>query len=305
MSSKRVLDFIIIGAQKSGTTSLFRYLETHPQIYMPPEKEIPYFSDPARLAKGWDWYLDEFFGEAPADQLWGTSTPHYMTFPGVAGQIKRVLPNVKLIALLRHPIDRAYSQFRMAVRRGYETRTFEQAVDELLKPEVLQEARESPGGTNTYLTLGEYGRILATFYEHFAPEQITVFFASELENQPATVSKSIFEFLGVRADFVPPNLGAAYHRGGTRRRLPWADYRRLKGVGFLDPLRAIWRGLVPLRNRKLFWYWLEQWNVVPDKGKETVTAAVRRRLGEHFEADGQTLSALTGRAIPWAFHEQD
>ena len=162
---KTKLDFIIIGAQKAGTTSLFRYLNEHPNIYMPPGKENPFFSDNETFARGWAWYINEYYNEAPAERVWGKATPPYMTYPGVPGRIRRILPDVKLIALLRNPLERAYSHYRMCVLRNLETRSFEEAVSTLLEPETLEESRRNPSETNSYITSGEYGRILKTYYE--------------------------------------------------------------------------------------------------------------------------------------------
>src|SRR4051794_6700075 len=74
----RTLDFIIIGAQKSGTTSLYKYLQPHPSIYMLPEKEAPFFSAEALYSRGWEWYRQEFFSQAPPERIWGKATPMYM-----------------------------------------------------------------------------------------------------------------------------------------------------------------------------------------------------------------------------------
>jgi len=291
---KNVLDFIIIGAQKAGTTSFFRYLDAHPQIYMPPEKEATYFSRDERFHRGWEWYLREFFGDAPADKLWGKVTPDYMADPRVPQRIKSTLPDVKLIALLRNPIERAYSQYRMSVRRGYEPRSFEGAIHELLKPDALEEARNRPTPTNSYIVRGEYGRILAKYYELFPSQQIVVFFTEELKHNPREVMKTTFQFLGVNSDFVPPDLGDVYHKGGTRRRLPWVD-----SLMRANHVRTICRRMISGKYRRRVRYWLDQWNVVPDEGSKQIQPAVRQLLVRHYEEDIRQLSALTGRKHPW------
>ncbi len=138
------LDFLVIGAQRSGTTSLWRHLASHPEIYVPPSKEAPFFSHAEPFARGLDWYLGEFFGEAQPEQQRGTVSPHYMMgSPGidiheVARRIHSLLPRVKLIAVLRDPIERAQSHHRMVLHRGRETRAFEVAARELLAREMLR-----------------------------------------------------------------------------------------------------------------------------------------------------------------------
>jgi hypothetical protein len=298
--SKRLLDFIIIGAQKAGTTSLFKYMLSHPQLYLPPEKESPYFDDDEKIARGWDWYVREYFGDAPADRLWGTATPNYMIDPRVPERIHETLPGVRLIAVLRHPVERAYSDYQMNVRRGFEARSFEDAVTACLQPEVLERARRQPNRTNSYVASGEYGRILSAYYRLFPPDQLLVFFTEELKRQPETVLQSVFQFLGVDADFEPSNLGKVYHRGGSQRFIPGLEYRHLKRVRLLRPLRPIWRALLPQKARRRFWYWLEQRNVVPQRDREQAGADVRRQLMDHYAPDFERLSGLIGRETPWS-----
>lgn len=293
MASKNTLDFIIIGAQKGGTTSLFKYMEPHPQIYMPPEKECPYFNHEERISRGWEWYISEFFDEAPEDKLWGKATPHYMGDPRVPGRIKDQLPSIKLIALLRNPIERAYSHYMMNVRRSREARSFEDAVLQLLQDSALEEARDQPTETNSYLIRGEYGRLLGLYYELFPPDQILTVFTEELESDPDRILKQAFCFLGVEPHFIPPNLGTFYHKGGVKRRLPWVD--RLRRAHFA---RSAWRTVAPKYRRRLM-YWFEQWNVVPE-GIRPIQPSIRRTLADFYKDDIDRLSALIGRDIRWS-----
>jgi hypothetical protein len=293
---KNVLDFIIIGAQKAGTTSLFRYLEPHPQIYMPPGKEAPYFSSDETFSRGWEWYLREYFGDAPVDRLWGKATPDYMAEPRVVERIKNTLPDVKLIALLRNPAERAYSQYLMALRNGCEARSFEEAVIDLLKPDALEEARNRPTPSNGYIVRGEYYRILTAFYGLFPSQQIAVYFTEELKRDPKQVLKTVFQFLGVSCDFAPPNLGTIYHKGGTERRLPW-----LEDLVKLDIVRSICRRIVPGEYRRPLAHWfLFQWNIVPDKGDRQIQPSVQKLLAGHYKDDVRQLSALLGKESPWS-----
>lgn len=293
MASKKTLDFIIIGAQKAGTTSLFKYMAPHPQIYMPPEKECPYFNDDERISRGWEWYVREFFDEAPEDTLWGKATPHYMGDFRVPGRIKAHSPSIKLIALLRNPIERAYSHYMMNVRRSREARSFEDAVLQLLRDTALDEAREQPTETNSYLIKGEYGRLLALYYELFPADQILTVFTEELESLPEVVLHRAFSFLAVEPDFVPANLGIVYHKGGVKRRLPWVD--RIRSAHFA---RSAWRTVAP-KYRRRFMYWFEQWNVIPEEIRP-IHPSLRQILTDHYQDDIARLSALIGRSTPWA-----
>jgi hypothetical protein len=292
--NKNTLDFIIIGAQKAGTTSLFKYLELHPQIYMPREKEALYFNREERISRGWEWYLGEFFGDAPLGCVWGKASPGYMADPRVPNRIKNTLPDVKLIALLRNPIERAYSHYRMSVRKGYEDRSFEEAIDQLLKVDALEEARRQPSPTNGYIVRGEYSRILGEYYELFPRGHLCVFFMEGLENNPRNVLSTVFHFLGVDSDFIPSNLGVIFHKGGDRQRLPWATLL-MKVI----PIRAIWRRIIPEKQRRPLTYWFHQWNVIPDEERPQIPLPARMLLAEHYAEDVMQLSTLVGKKNPW------
>ncbi|MHB1459438.1 MAG: sulfotransferase domain-containing protein, partial [Armatimonadota bacterium] len=172
------LDFLIIGAQKSGTTSLFKYLSDHPQIYLPREKEIPFFSDDATYSAGWDAYFDTYLYGAKSQQLIGTATPQYMCDPLAATRIHTTVPGCKLIAILRHPIERAISHHKMWVRRGEEKKSVRHALEVCLDPHHICKARTlratSEAELLCYLAWSEYGRILTPYFSLFPPENILI-----------------------------------------------------------------------------------------------------------------------------------
>jgi len=109
---KRNVDFLVIGAQKSGTTSLFKYLQRHPELYLPPSKEINFFVNASKFPRGLDWYIETYFRGADEDKLWGEVCPSYIGYTSAPANIYANCPDVKLVAILRNPIDRAYSHYR-------------------------------------------------------------------------------------------------------------------------------------------------------------------------------------------------
>lgn len=296
----RPLDFIVIGAQKAGTTALFEYLNTHPAIYMPPEKEAPFFSDEEKWARGWAWYVAEYFGEAPKEKIWGKATPHYMLDAAVPERIKATLPDAKLIAILRDPVQRAYSAYRMAVQRKLESRTFEEAIEHLLAPDQLEKARLRGGHTNSYVAGGEYGRIFSRYLDFFPREQLLVLLADNLNRQPQQTVAEVFRFLGVDATFVPPNLGQRYREGASRRLIPGLQYRSLKKSRALGVLRPLWRGLFSQAARRRFWYWLDLRNVARGWSKANgVSPEIVARLRAHYAPDSELLMEILGQPVPW------
>lgn len=325
-TGKTSLDFLVIGAPKAGTTSLHHYLRTHPQIYLPPEKEAPFFSHDREFRQGWDWYLRSTFDDAPPERLWGKVTPWYMAGSpkreeGVSGRpapgeklervipdrIRSVLPDVKLIAILRDPVERCISNYRMLVKHGETQRSFDETTAELLKPETLAATRVQDIPTNRYVVRGEYGRILKGYFDVFPREQILVLFSADLEREPQQVVRQVLEHIGADANFVPPNLGQRYHRGGRRLRFPWLHPGKLENRLYENErVRNLWYR-VPERSReriykrfRRFRFRVLHWNSVPEDEVEfPIDPGTIEALRRHYEEDGRLLRELIGRELPW------
>jgi hypothetical protein len=323
------LDFIIIGAQKAGTTSLFEYLRQHPELSLPIGKEVPFFSHEAVYARGWAHYLSKAFAAADQATKWGTATPQYMVgglweLPNslsgderydehtVPLRIHEQLPHVRLIAILRDPVDRARSHHRMAVMNEIEKRPFEQALDDLLQPEALAEARREPRELTGYVTWGEYGRILAAYFDVFSKEQILVLFTEELERDPERLLQRIYDFLGVRGDFIPDNVGTRYRVGGSELRIPWlGTYSRLSPWAVQRILtgnlaaKRLWHALPAYTRRQIdraygrVGYKIDLWNRRTRAHAIESDQATHERLRNHYNEDTQELAALLGTDPPW------
>lgn len=332
---KDVLDFIVIGAAKAGTTTLFEHLRQHPEIDIPPAKETPFFSNDAAVAHGWRWYLERHFAFAEGANAWGTVTPQYM-FGGMVGRsgqpscashedhavpsrIYNQLPHVRLIAILRDPIERARSEHRMYRALGTESRSFEEAIDALLDSAALSHSRRhSADGTCRYIIGGEYGRILSPYFEIFPRDQILVVFTPELNDDPLSTMQRIYGFIGVATDFVPANIEARYYVGTDRQQVAWVDpqaiHDRLARVG---PARLAW-SVVPSRSKlRILTQWdrmaysVNAWNrragprSAPDAPSAPSTApSTIRRLRHHYAPDGNLLESLVDRALPWTERER-
>jgi hypothetical protein len=229
------LDFIVIGAARSGTTSLWEYLRPHPGIWMPPGKEEPFFSDDQRYARGLPWLMGEVFGRAPADAVLGKVTPQYMSGteecpPQIcAGRIAADLPDAKLIALLRDPVERALSQYRQARRQGAALPSFEAVASALLDPAWLYAARTEPRAANRFVVNGEYGRILAAYAHAFPREQLLVMFTDELADDPGDVLDRVCDFIGLEG-FRPDDLERRHNRAASRVRVPQPALEELIGL---------------------------------------------------------------------------
>ena len=219
----RLPNFFIIGAAKSGTTSLHEYLAQHPQIYMSFPKELNFFSfldstpsfcgppcEPGnpvlrdRLRREmydlsittWPDYR-KVFSRVRSEQGIGESSVSYLYFPQAAERIRRSVPDARLIAILRNPVDRAYSKYRHLRRDGAEPLVqFEQAL--AAEPARMQ-ANWSPAWF--YVDRGFYHRQLKRYYEIFDRRQIHVVLYDEFTRRPAETLQGIFRFLEVDANF--------------------------------------------------------------------------------------------------------
>jgi len=147
---------IIGGVQKGGTKALIDYLSQHDKIYAYPH-EIHFFSRDKTYKKGFDWYCHRF-DDARPDQIAIEKSPSYIYTPHVAERIQAVLPDIKLIFILRDPVKRAYSHYWMNVRKGLERRKFAEAIRAPQQPEPE---------TRNYVSRGFYDEQLQQFYDIF------------------------------------------------------------------------------------------------------------------------------------------
>jgi hypothetical protein len=323
--AKDILDFIVIGAQKAGTTALFEYLRRHPELSLPQAKEVPYFSHNGRYSEDWYEYLHKAFPFSDPDTKWGTVTPQYMyggilhiphtsVGPPVKSGVRTVpdrihqrLPEVKLIAILRDPVERAHSHHAMTSLNGWETRSFEQAIRELLDPDALESARRVPEENTGYVVWGEYARILQGYLDIFSGEQMLVLLSSDLREDPRSVLRRVFEFLSVDPEFIPDNLGTSYRESAAARRIDWLDPDQVqRGVSSNPLTRALWHSLPERGRRRIdagfdrITYLFHLWNRrgrINAVASESETDVMLRR---HFQADAQRLREVFGLTAPWS-----
>lgn len=207
-------NFFIIGAAKAGTTALFHCLSQHPEIFMCPTKEIHFFdfdqalvpySGPVKKHFGIDsrWRLRDYsllFAEANGKHAVGEASPTYLRSPLAATRIQETIPEARLIAILRQPAERAYSNYLFArFNLGVEpAASFAEAL-----------SREDERRTNNwfpgflYRSGGFYYRQLQEYFERFTREQIKVYLYEEWNREPLTILRDIFRFLGVNDGFQP------------------------------------------------------------------------------------------------------
>jgi hypothetical protein len=195
-------DFLIIGTQRGGTTSLYNYLVKHPRIRGALRKEVHFFD--LNYSKGLTWYLAHFPVRTHGSTfLTGESSPYYLFHPDVPKRVAETLPNARFIVLLRNPIDRAYSQYHHEVRLGYETMSFEKA---LARERALMDKQSwwSPTSDRmfehnhySYLSRGIYIDQLKRWMQIIPRERFLILKSEELYSNPARVFIQVLDFLGI------------------------------------------------------------------------------------------------------------
>lgn len=211
-------NFLVIGAAKSGTTSLYNYLKQHPSIYLSPIKETNFFAanfvdnqpnleelnyTPKQAKKlifpvtNLEAYQQLFDQVAPNQTAVGEASPLYLTSLIAAEKIKSHVPNAKLIAILRNPIDRAYSGYQMQLRNSDESRSF---TSNLNVEEI-------------YIRTGFYYDQLKRYFDVFDRSQIKVFLFEEFKQKPIEIMQEIFQFIDVDDTFVT-DISRKFNQGG-------------------------------------------------------------------------------------------
>ncbi len=213
---ERQPDYLIIGAQKSGTTSLYAYLNQHPQVVPAEKKEVHFFD--LNFSNGVEWYRQQFARMAksisPENESYsedkyirgfitGEASPYYVFHPLVPQRVYQTFPQVKLILLLRNPVNRAISHYYHEVKLGFESLSLEDAIaqeetrlqDETEKLLTQENYYSFNHQHYTYLSRGKYVEQLTNWLKFFPKEQMLIIKTEELDSQPDMIMDRVWEFL--------------------------------------------------------------------------------------------------------------
>ena len=206
-------DFIIIGTVRSGTTSLYYNICQHQCVLTAAYDELGFFDSNYHL--GLNWYRSLFptsFSKWAVKQktqfaITGEDTPFYIWNPLVAKRILKILPNIKLIVLFRNPVDRAYSNYHLAVREGSENLSFEDAIQVELKNldkinDNIKQDVNKYAIARSYIAKGFYADQLKIWLELFTPEQLIIISTEDLESNPQKTLDNIYDFLKIPKNHV-------------------------------------------------------------------------------------------------------
>jgi hypothetical protein len=259
MSAPPLPNFVVIGAPRSGTTSLWHYLRDHPEVFMAPSKELRFFNSDAGIGDV-DEYRANFRGWR-GERAIGEASPQYMYSADAMRRMAQVLPQSRLVVVLRNPVDRAYSDYWLRAATGQELRSFAEVV--------------AAGGT-VYVKRGRYLQYLEQVCELYPRDVLRVELFEELVSSPRRVYGSICDHLGVATDFVPAELGKQTN-----------SYVRFRSLRF----RKFHRRL-PGRLRKV----VGRLNATKDEYPE-MEASIRATLHESFADDNERLAKWLGRDL--------
>jgi hypothetical protein len=286
-------NFLVLGAPRCGTTSLYHYLKQHPQVYMSPVKEPHFFSsfnaEPsaanghrATQSATLEEYATLFDGVTNEIAI-GEASTHYLASKRAPANIQQYIPHVKLVAILRDPAERAYSAFLKNAREGHEpARTIEQAIREE-KNGMRYGAR-----FGNYLNTGLYFAKLQPYLQRFKREQLLILLFDDLKVKPRLLMRDLYQFLGVDDSFTP-DLSPRYNLSGTPRHSGWHKWLE-------NPSRfiAACAALVPPAPRHRLKYLLLKQNL--DK-PAPLTAEARQELIEYYRQDILALQDLIQRDL--------
>ena len=254
-------DYLIIGAQKCGTSSLYRYLNEHPAVAPAAGKEVHFFDWHFRRGTGWyrahfptTAYREMFRARTGQRLVTGEASPYYLFHPHAPKRVRALLPDVRLIALLRDPVERTISAYYHQVRSGTETLALEEALDReptRLTHEIERLQRDESYKSFahrqfSYMARGHYADQLLEWYRHFPRERLLVLRSEDFFEDPGQVMAQVFDFLSL-----PRSASSAFPQFNA------GDYPEV------DP-------------------------------------AVRTRLTAHFASHNDRLYALLGRDLGWA-----
>lgn len=286
-------NFLVFGAAKSGTTSIYKYLEQHPDVFMSSFKEPGFFAfegeRPILNGPGAQKWVDrwvvtdlesyqQLFADYNGQKAIGEASPYYIYYEKTAATIYKHVPDIKLIAILRNPADRAFSNYVWAVRDRAESITnFQDAI-------AAEEKRikENWGPKWHYKNQGFYYQQLQPYYELFKREQIKIYLYENFVKQPVAVMQDIFDFLEIDDSFIP-NMSRKHNTSRIPKNKFWHK--------FLDrpnPVKSLIKPLLPLDFRQNLKQNAKEKNLFKPK----LTPELRQQLIAEYREDINKLQDL-------------
>ena len=289
-------NFLIIGVQKAGTTSLINYLSQHPDVFVPHDKEIPYFHDDSYFQKGLDYYKKQFDGWKGETMVGLAPVNTFFYAEKAAPRLYEYNPSMKLILILRNPIDRAYSHYWYCRRNALESTSFESAMTRELQ--LIESGCREEMPCVYYISHGFYYEQLEVYLKYFPLDKFLILFYDELKSNPRAVMQRIYLYLGIEETYI----------NGIGRKHNVASIPRIASLHKLvyqqNPLKRIYKSILPenlqqYAQRTLVSRLLKK-NLIPTQ-YPPMKSKTREMLVEIFKGPNRKLSNLLGRDFShWA-----
>jgi hypothetical protein len=265
-------NFLIIGAMKAGTTSLYRYLSHHPEVFMSTPKELHFFSHKNGTDLGWYEGYFAAAGEAPAI---GEASASYTTHPdaeGVPARIAEVIPDVRLVYLVRHPVDRMRSHYDHRVAAGKETTPIDRALT------------ENP----IYIRTSCYAEQVEAYLHHFPRDQLLIVRSEDLRAKRAPTLRAVYAFIGADESWVPSSTEQEFYRT-TQKKVPRPAVQVLRRNRFARKIAHRVPGSVAKIGRRLA--------VQTSESTSEITGDLRQRLEDLVRDDVRRLKTFAGEGF--------
>ena len=302
METAKKIRLMIVGAQKSGTSSLLRYLAQHPDIHTHPQPEMTFFLQDREYTRGYTWAFAKYFAgkynhrEIENKQLIAKNVM-VMHAPEMMQRIYEHNPDIHLVVLLREPVARAYSAYWWARRRGWENiKTYEEAL-------AAEEARLNEDWFKWRQCAYQYNSI---YYPHvknlinqFGAERVHCILTDDLKEDAETVCQQLFHQIGVRADF--KTVIGERHNRATMPRSERFNYLFTQFLASHNPLRRAIRKLIPDATAYKLRKTVLDWNDKPQKNMESVPPPLdpetHERQMAYFKPFNEQLAELLDRDL--------
>jgi hypothetical protein len=289
----RKIVFMIIGAQRAATSSLYIALQQHPDIYLPSVKEPEYFTRDEFYRKG-EKYLNMFYHDLKKEKLVGGANAHLMYFPNTVERLKTHNFSMKHIAILRNPVDRAYSAFHFARSRNVESCvTFEEA---LQKESTRLHGKYKERSELTYLSHGYYAAQLKRFFDSFGINNVFIIWFEDIRIDFMGVLKKTLIWLGTGSDAIQPEQFERVNVASSPR------FKTLQKILYPGNSRAasLFRKIIPGTIRYL--YHVHVKNPLARVNSEAysyepMNEETRKRLIEYFRPVNAELEKLVDKDL--------
>ncbi len=264
-------NLVTIGAMKCGTSSLHNYLALHPQIFMSALKETDFFVEEFNWNKGLDWYKSNFPQEAGIVGESSTNYSKYPYFKGVPERMHRIIPDAKLIYILREPIKRITSHYIHRVWEGWENRSIDEALTDLKE--------------NHYVNCSRYYMQIERYLQYYQSSNILVITLEDLASDRANTLSQVFRYLNVDPNFKHEDFSVVAHESSQKKQ-PTPLKRRLSAIpGGRLVESSMFRLLGAPKASQLLWRPIE---------RPIISESIRQALVDVLQEDVQKLRDFTG-----------